>query len=526
MAPMNVMIVLITSNAFRLVLVPLLLSIDDPGVNLETPHPFFRIDDPLAMNGLAAGLLLFQYVVFSFIYRTRDVEKHRFFLYGCFAWGANMLYVWLLDINKNSPHFLPDTANTALTFTLNTITMLFFLLASQKQLKLSFPRMPRVSTICVASAVALVIPLVDLIYDQHTSIVAVAIVVCYSAVSLFLFGLAYHLFFRNHPHTHGAMMRAGIIYPIYAYALLQGGFFFNDVPIVSSIVVLTLHGVFHLAGMSFKLLHLMGLVAFSQYLFRDYEEKRKDLKAKQHLLSDAQDAVRAVRQLTHEIKTPHAALAFLSTLVAESSTDKEKLLQHAKRLTELTGRTIEVIDVFRESIPTLESGPLPDESKRLNVNTLCNISIRTLQAAMVLRTNVRREYSQDTWVWGKEAEIIQVVRNLLKNAVEATEQKDPPQVYVRTDVIIDDSGTRSVKLVVCDNGDGISDDNRTRVFDDGFTTKPGSPRGYGLGISRRLAEKHRGKVELVHNRGGRLGGATFVLTLPYAPKQGEYKGEH
>jgi two-component system NtrC family sensor kinase len=65
---------------------------------------------------------------------------------------------------------------------------------------------------------------------------------------------------------------------------------------------------------------------------------------------------------------------------------------------------------------------------------------------------------------------------------------------------------------VADNGPGIDAELRSRIFDPFFTTKSaGKGTGLGLAISRRIAESHRGALEVEAAPGG---GAAFTLRLP------------
>jgi signal transduction histidine kinase len=70
-----------------------------------------------------------------------------------------------------------------------------------------------------------------------------------------------------------------------------------------------------------------------------------------------------------------------------------------------------------------------------------------------------------------------------------------------------------VEVLVSDEGEGIPDELRDRVFDPFVTTKP---RGLGLGLalSHRIVEEHRGAVR-VHSTPGK--GTTFAVYLPTAP---------
>ncbi len=95
--------------------------------------------------------------------------------------------------------------------------------------------------------------------------------------------------------------------------------------------------------------------------------------------------------------------------------------------------------------------------------------------------------------------IKQVVLNLLKNAADALEETGGT---VRIRVASSPDG-RSVEVSVADNGPGIDAELRSRIFEPFFTTKPaGRGTGLGLAICRRIAESHRGTLEVDAAAGG------------------------
>ncbi|MCK5942401.1 MAG: ATP-binding protein, partial [Planctomycetes bacterium] len=69
-----------------------------------------------------------------------------------------------------------------------------------------------------------------------------------------------------------------------------------------------------------------------------------------------------------------------------------------------------------------------------------------------------------------------------------------------------------VLVTVADDGPGVPDDVRDKLFDPYFTTKT-SGTGLGLAICRRLVEAHGGQIRLVASEAGRT---TFEIALPTA----------
>ncbi len=110
-------------------------------------------------------------------------------------------------------------------------------------------------------------------------------------------------------------------------------------------------------------------------------------------------------------------------------------------------------------------------------------------------------------------QIQQVILNLLRNGVDA--MVDVPKgrralrLHARSD------GAKSVRVEISDEGHGVPEEVRTRLFTPFFTTKD-TGMGMGLAISRSIISAHGGKLDCSNNSGG---GATFFFTLPTALEQ-------
>lgn len=107
------------------------------------------------------------------------------------------------------------------------------------------------------------------------------------------------------------------------------------------------------------------------------------------------------------------------------------------------------------------------------------------------------------YVRGDAGEVERILTNLIRNGMQASAADGTITITLRPDA--------AVAIVdVSDEGSGVSEENRVRVFDPLFTTKA-KGIGLGLAVSRRYAERNGGALELVESTGP---GATFRLTLP------------
>jgi signal transduction histidine kinase len=104
-------------------------------------------------------------------------------------------------------------------------------------------------------------------------------------------------------------------------------------------------------------------------------------------------------------------------------------------------------------------------------------------------------------------QLVQVLTNLLQNAVEAVAGRSDPRVWVELRA----EGDR-IALRVRDNGMGVSPSIRERLFEPYATNKP-EGTGLGLAIVERIVIEHGGEIRYDDAPGG---GALFTVTLPFA----------
>jgi two-component system nitrogen regulation sensor histidine kinase NtrY len=100
-----------------------------------------------------------------------------------------------------------------------------------------------------------------------------------------------------------------------------------------------------------------------------------------------------------------------------------------------------------------------------------------------------------------------VLINLLDNAVAAVQESPDPRVSVRTQY---DSMLNLVRVSVLDNGSGIPDSDRDRVFEPYFSTKEDGT-GLGLAIVKRIVEDHNGFIRAL---AGEPNGTKLIIELP------------
>ena len=133
-------------------------------------------------------------------------------------------------------------------------------------------------------------------------------------------------------------------------------------------------------------------------------------------------------------------------------------------------------------------------------------------------SNLRAESDIASDLWRADvdsAQIEQVINALIINAREAMPRGGTVRVAARNAHVGDELGAllspgRYIKVTVSDEGEGVSENIATRIFDPYFTTKSASS-GLGLSISFSIVKKHGGLLHLEPSSGV---GATFAFYLP------------
>jgi signal transduction histidine kinase len=108
-----------------------------------------------------------------------------------------------------------------------------------------------------------------------------------------------------------------------------------------------------------------------------------------------------------------------------------------------------------------------------------------------------------------------LVWNLVRNAVQASSPGGNVTVSVE-----EDEKTSSIKLTVSDQGPGIDDEAKEKIFDPLFTTRSHGT-GIGLAVVKRIADEHGFAIN-VNSQTGK--GAIFTVTLGQQKRNSKLAG--
>lgn len=220
-----------------------------------------------------------------------------------------------------------------------------------------------------------------------------------------------------------------------------------------------------------------------------------------------------VANVSHELKTPTGALSLLSEAVMDASDDPEAVERFAGRMqieaTRLTNLVQELIDLSRVQ----NDDPLED-AEPVKVETLVAEAIdRCRQQAGSKQITMASAGAEGLTVWGNRGQLVGALGNLVENAVNYSPAHTRVGIAARR---IASPGGDLIEIAVTDQGIGISEKDRERVFERFYRVDPARSRatggtGLGLAIVKHVAASHGGEVTVWSSEGQ---GSTFTLRLP------------
>ena len=207
------------------------------------------------------------------------------------------------------------------------------------------------------------------------------------------------------------------------------------------------------------------------------------------------------KQVAHEIKNPLTPMrltvqSFQKNSCLKSEDEKLKLNDFCEILIEQIDTMSNVATSFSDfaTLPKtqLEKTDLVEATKKVvEIFEQNNITLDTSNENIFVKLD--------------KAQWIRVMTNLIKNSIQAIPYDRESNIQIKIT-----ESSKKVKIVVSDNGLGVSAKNREKIFEPKFTTKSDG-MGLGLGIVRSIINSHRGKISYKSKNNK---GTDFTISLP------------
>ncbi len=243
------------------------------------------------------------------------------------------------------------------------------------------------------------------------------------------------------------------------------------------------------------------------YLVDSLEQTQQERDRAQHMMLQTAKLAsigEMAAGIGHEINNPLNNILSLSKLIERDIQDNEQGIrddvQALRQETLRASRIVKGILNFARQVPPEYS---QFDCRQWLFDTVQLVNAEAKKTAVTINiTDVPNATMQ-----GDRQQLQQVLVNLLSNAIHVSHRGQ--QIELSAHVVND-----NIKIIISDEGKGISDEDRDKIFDPFFTTREvGEGSGLGLSISLGIVQSHNGKLALHNNQ---KGGVDAIITLPYA----------
>lgn len=206
-------------------------------------------------------------------------------------------------------------------------------------------------------------------------------------------------------------------------------------------------------------------------------------------------------EVMHEIRNPLEAVGYLIHL-ANEEVDASVIHDHLRQAKE------QMATVDQIAAQTLGFARMLPLAREVDLIELTEAALRIHHRRITAqKIHLVRDFSKEVFAEIYPGEILQVVSNLLANALDALPEGGTISLRLRK------NGTR-IQMLVADDGHGMAPHHVARLFEPFFTTKENRGTGLGLALSKKIIERHSGTISARSSALPRRNGTTFRITLP------------
>ena len=208
------------------------------------------------------------------------------------------------------------------------------------------------------------------------------------------------------------------------------------------------------------------------------------------------------KQVAHEIKNPLTPMR-LSVQSFQRKFDPQDENIHQK-LDEYTKTLIQQIDTMSSIASAFSNfAKMPaQQNESLNVVEISKLAIDIFSEDYIVFVSEKDEI----WANFDRTQLIRVITNLVKNGIQAI----PDEQENKKIVVSVLESEKDVVISISDNGTGISEANKTKIFEPKFTTKT-SGMGLGLAMVKNIVETYNGSITFTTQKDK---GTAFVVNFP------------
>lgn len=208
------------------------------------------------------------------------------------------------------------------------------------------------------------------------------------------------------------------------------------------------------------------------------------------------------KQVAHEIKNPLTPMRLTVQSFQRKFNENDPDVKH--KLEEYSKTLIQQIDTMSAVANAFSNfADMPaQQNETLNVVKIVRLSLEIFNEDYIQFSSLEEEIIAKF----DRTQLIRVITNLVKNAIQSIPEEQENKLVLVT--VYEENN--NVVVSVKDNGKGVSEENKIRIFEPKFTTKS-SGMGLGLAIIKNIIENYNGTITFNSKLGK---GTEFIVTFP------------
>lgn len=211
------------------------------------------------------------------------------------------------------------------------------------------------------------------------------------------------------------------------------------------------------------------------------------------------------KQIAHEIKNPLTPIKLNIQLLHKAWQKKDP--EFEQRLKHISNSIIEQIEALAETANSFSNFAKISEGKPEEINIVNLLENTITLFSQEQNIEIISRFSSDTLIlFADKEKVLRVCNNIIKNAIQAIPKHYSGIITVSAEKTVDNQ----LLITVTDNGRGIAEENKHKLFEPNFTTKT-TGSGLGLSICKKIIEQMNGKIWFTSELGN---GTSFYIQVP------------
>jgi len=241
-------------------------------------------------------------------------------------------------------------------------------------------------------------------------------------------------------------------------------------------------------------------------LVEAYNEMIDELeKSATQLASNEREAAwrEMAKQVAHEIKNPLTPMRLtVQSFERKFNPSDPDIFNKMKEYSYSLIQQIDTMSSIASAFSTYAKMPA-QQDETINIVKITKLTLDIFNEDYIYFNSENNEIT----IKFDRTQLIRVITNLIKNSIQAISESQPENPCIKVNVYKDDS---FAVISVMDNGIGIKDENKMKVFEPKFTTKT-SGMGLGLAMVKKIVETYGGDINFIENI---KDGTTFTVKIP------------